>query len=396
MRNILLLCLLASACSDEILIPEKKCDVPCAVRLGEILFNKEALAVTCRPAVSVCDSDGVPSCPNYEPPAAQEMCGFHEDDDCDPSTTEADIRIPPGDSRNTCRYTEKGICKYADTVCINGELVCDPNFARQEICDPFFQDEDCDGLVNGLDPSMVLLGPLFAYDGDLSTVNVGICRAGVARCVNGAEVYDGMVLPREEECGNGLDDDCDGLVDEPSDDSEPRSFLLVIDYSGSMGPYINSVETALCNWSLSRPQDIFGVAAFGVAGNAEEYVAVSPFSSASDACADMLGFRYYPGGWEYGANAIHRFLENEEWTTDDRSVIIFTDEEYQSYTHNDASRLIEDCEENSYTVGVYALQHFQRSFTTIAAGCNGWMDDLSIYPDQMINSLTSRFAGTCE
>jgi len=396
MRNLLLLCLLVSACSDEILVPENKCGVPCAVRLRELLLNEEALAATCRPSVSVCDADGVPSCPDYIPPTTQEICGFFEDDDCDPSTTEANIVIHPGDSRNRCRYTEQGACKNANTICIDGELVCDPGFSRPEICDAQFEDEDCDGLVNGMDPSMTLTVPPFVYDGDISTVNVGICRAGVARCVDGIQVYEGMITPRDEECGNRLDDDCDGLVDEASDDSEPRSFLLVIDYSGSMDVYIDSVETALCNWSLSRPQDIFGVAAFGISGRREEYLMISPFSSATDACADMLGLTYHAGGLEYAANATLRFLEEESWLTEERAVIIFTDEYYQVYAPSDTPRLIESCEENDYTVGVYTLRHFHNSFANIAAGCNGWLDDLSVRPEQMVNSLTSRFAGNCD
>lgn len=396
MRNLLVLCLLLSACSDEILVAEEKCGVPCAVRVREVLLNDEALAATCRPGVSVCDSEGRPSCPDYLPPATEEMCGFLEDDDCDPSTTEADIRIYPGDSRNRCRYTERGACKNASAVCIDGELVCDINFARPEVCDSQFEDEDCDGLVNGMDPSMTLTVPPFVYDGDISTVNVGICRAGVARCVDGAEVYEGMITPIEEECGNRIDDDCDGFVDEPSDDSEPRSFLLVVDYSGSMDLYIDSVETALCDWSLSRPQDIFGVAGFGVYGNSEEYFMISPFSSASDACADMLDFRHNPGGREYAANSTLTFLDGEEWQTEDRNVIIFTDEEYQSYSPNDSLLLTESCTLDSYTVGIYTLSYFQNSFSDISSGCNGWIDNLSLYPERMVNSLISRFVGSCE
>lgn len=396
MRKLLLLCLLASGCSDEILIPRNKCGVPCAISLREILLNEDALEATCRPATSVCDEDGVPSCPDYVPPAPRELCGFFEDDDCDPSTTEADIFIPPGDWKNSCHLTEKGACKKANLVCIDRELVCDPNYARPEVCDSQFQDEDCDGLVNGMDSSMVLIGPPFSYDGDISTANVGVCRAGVARCVDGVEVYEGMVTPGEELCGNRLDDDCDGFVDEASDDSDPRSFLLAIDYSGSMDVYIDSVENALCNWSLSRPQDIFGVAAFGVSGRREEYLMVSPFSSATDACADMLGLDYYAGGVEYAANATLRFLEEENWQTEERAVIIFTDENYQQYGPDDALRLIDSCEANNYTVGVYTPIYFQDSFANIAAGCNGWLDDLSIHPEIMVNSLVSRFAGNCD
>ncbi len=57
------------------------------------------------------------------------------------------------------------------------------------------------------------------YSGPPSTLGVGLCRGGVASCVDAAEgrewsVCEGEVLPAAEICGNGLDDDCDGEIDE--------------------------------------------------------------------------------------------------------------------------------------------------------------------------------------
>jgi streptogramin lyase len=52
------------------------------------------------------------------------------------------------------------------------------------------------------------------YAADPATLDVGVCRAGRAGCSSGVILEcQGAVLPSGEDC-NGLDDDCDGVVDE--------------------------------------------------------------------------------------------------------------------------------------------------------------------------------------
>lgn len=68
------------------------------------------------------------------------------------------------------------------------------------------------------------------YDGPLGTAGVGLCHNGSQTCSEGSfSSCVGEVLPSVEVCGNNLDDDCDGLVDENC--SSTCQFSLDSDYS---------------------------------------------------------------------------------------------------------------------------------------------------------------------
>ncbi len=53
------------------------------------------------------------------------------------------------------------------------------------------------------------------YSGDPKTRGIGTCTLGQQKCVDGQwSVCQGSVTPVPEQCDNGHDDDCDGLIDE--------------------------------------------------------------------------------------------------------------------------------------------------------------------------------------
>jgi hypothetical protein len=82
----------------------------------------------------------------------------------------------------------------------------DPNVhpGAPELCNAI--DDDCDDVVDGFDEA--------CYSGPPATLNVGVCVAGISTCTGGQwGPCVGEVLPTPEVC-NGLDDDCNGSVDD--------------------------------------------------------------------------------------------------------------------------------------------------------------------------------------
>jgi hypothetical protein len=86
-------------------------------------------------------------------------------------------------------------------------------------------DDDCNGVVNDGYPTaatcVCLPGTTTAcYDGPAGTAGKGPCRGGMKTCVATGSMYDycvGQVIPVNEICGNGIDDNCNGTIDEAVD-----------------------------------------------------------------------------------------------------------------------------------------------------------------------------------
>jgi len=136
------------------------------------------------------------------------------------------------------------ICHYFPAP----EEECDPftgmRLAREE-CNAF--DEDCDDL---LDENLVQA----CYTGDPDTLGIGVCSPGQAYCSLGSwgsdregifvpGFCDGEITPGQEIC-DGADNDCDGVVDF-GEEIRDTDILFVVDWSGSMDDEINAVRVAL-------------------------------------------------------------------------------------------------------------------------------------------------------
>jgi hypothetical protein len=117
-----------------------------------------------------------------------------------------------------------GACKLGQQVCekSTGEIpgsqwgACIGAGASSiEVCNGV--DDDCDGQV---DPGCACPpgSSLSCYTGPAGTIGVAVCHGGNRTCLPDGSGYSlecfGEVTPIVEICGNGVDDDCDGQVDQ--------------------------------------------------------------------------------------------------------------------------------------------------------------------------------------
>ncbi len=158
----------------------------------------------CTAGVQVCGADGFGACEGEVRPGTEVCDG--DDNDCDGSTDEGN----PGGGV-VCATGLDGVCGRGITVCDEGEVVCEQQTVdSEEVCDGL--DNDCDGSTD----EDVAGDPLtrVCYGGPAGTAGRGVCTAGVQVCgPDGFGACEGEVRPSFDLC-DGLDNDCDGPADE--------------------------------------------------------------------------------------------------------------------------------------------------------------------------------------
>lgn len=128
-----------------------------------------------------------------------------------------------------------------------------PLLPLPEVCNK--KDDDFDGVVdNNISTS-------FCYTGPVGTLTFGECRPGVTRCTSVGTVCFGERGPAPELC-DGLDNDCDGMIDEGM---EPRiDVVFIIDNSGSMTGVIQNIRAATTG--IMEDYENTGTVKFAVVG----------------------------------------------------------------------------------------------------------------------------------
>jgi hypothetical protein len=137
-----------------------------------------------------------------------EVCNG-EDDDCDGTLDNSrEVQVILGYAR--CGV---GACAIQTTTTCSGGTprTCTPKPPAAEVCNGL--DDDCNGTV---DENCSCRGgdSRVCYTGPSETREVGVCKLGARMCTAGKfPKCAGEIKPSQEQC-NGLDDDCDKMVDD--------------------------------------------------------------------------------------------------------------------------------------------------------------------------------------
>jgi hypothetical protein len=122
---------------------------------------------------------------------------------CDGIDNDCNGQVDDGIGGQACNTGLPGICGFGATVCSGGTLSCaQTNLPQPEVCDGL--DNNCNGVADEGNPGGGLL---------CSTGLPGVCAAGVTICSLGAIKCVQSNLPSAEIC-DGKDNNCNGQVDE--------------------------------------------------------------------------------------------------------------------------------------------------------------------------------------
>jgi hypothetical protein len=188
MANIISESLLSESCDGL----DNDCDGQCdetwpEVGITDSSCSNQRAAQSCTVGIGACERTGV-----YQ---------------CNAAGTGIECSATPGTPGT------RDICGNAIDDNCNGQVDegCVPCVPQPEVCNG--KDDDCDGLIDGADPD-------FAFTPTACGSDIGACARGTTACVNGRVVCNGATGPSTELCDN-IDNNCDTVVDNFSEPCYP-------------------------------------------------------------------------------------------------------------------------------------------------------------------------------
>ena len=193
-------------------------------------------------------------------------------------------------------------------------------------------DDDCDGTADNN------IKPVPCYPGDSTELLYGECNYGKTFCINKNIVCLNWKGPQSELC-NGLDDDCDGQIDEGS--NADLDLVIAVDYSYSMLESFEAIKVDLAQWTAAKQgASDLRIALIGIPAPLYDAEVVL-LRDLVDPWDFMVAVTNGPiangGGYETQYDAIAQVSDNANplnlsWKPlAQRALIIFTDEPPQSY-----------------------------------------------------------------